>query len=101
MEMDDPFDDMEEHLMSEPEDPMTVGCLYPTECVMSGPHTKAECYTPIMADPFLGSMPMDYVPTGSALDDVPRCQACGCTDFEACPGGCIWATPDLCSRCVG
>lgn len=31
---------------------------------------------------------------------VPRCRVCGCTDAEACPGGCIWAEPDLCSRCA-
>ena len=30
----------------------------------------------------------------------PRCRACGCTESHACPGGCVWATPDLCSRCV-
>lgn len=33
-------------------------------------------------------------------DDVPRCRVCGCTDEEACPGGCIWAAPDLCSKCA-
>ena len=32
-----------------------------------------------------------------ALD---TCRVCGCTDAEACPGGCIWAEPDLCSRCA-
>jgi hypothetical protein len=30
------------------------------------------------------------------------CRACGCTEDDPCPGGCIWATPDadLCSRCA-
>jgi hypothetical protein len=28
------------------------------------------------------------------------CASCGCTDERACPGGCVWATPTLCSRCV-
>lgn len=28
-----------------------------------------------------------------------RCRACGCTDEQACPGGCHWITPTLCSRC--
>lgn len=27
------------------------------------------------------------------------CRVCGCTDDKACPGGCVWAEPDLCSRC--
>lgn len=40
------------------------------------------------------------------LDDVVRCAECGCTDLEACPGGCWWVQDptgqgrDVCSRCV-
>jgi Fe-S-cluster-containing dehydrogenase component len=37
------------------------------------------------------------------IDDV-ACIGCGCTDHEACPGGCSWAPNevgvDICSRCV-
>jgi hypothetical protein len=29
----------------------------------------------------------------------PTCRACGCTDHAACPGGCWWVQPDLCSSC--
>jgi hypothetical protein len=29
-----------------------------------------------------------------------RCSVCGCSNSQACPGGCIWATDTLCSRCV-
>jgi hypothetical protein len=32
--------------------------------------------------------------------DGPHCQNCGCCDENPCPGGCVWATPTLCSRCV-
>lgn len=37
--------------------------------------------------------------------DIPRCRVCGCTDDEACEGGCSWvADPedegDLCSQCL-
>lgn len=28
------------------------------------------------------------------------CRVCGCTDDMACPGGCWWVEPDLCSRCA-
>ena len=28
------------------------------------------------------------------------CKVCGCTDLNACPGGCSWVEPDLCSKCV-
>lgn len=30
---------------------------------------------------------------------VPTCRICGCTDDHACPGGCYWVEPDLCSAC--
>lgn len=29
------------------------------------------------------------------------CRVCGCTDDEACPEGCYWIAPDLCSACDG
>ncbi|ENE2730594.1 TPA: helix-turn-helix domain-containing protein [Stenotrophomonas maltophilia] len=29
-----------------------------------------------------------------------RCRVCSCTDMQACPGGCSWAGPDLCSSCA-
>lgn len=28
------------------------------------------------------------------------CVACGCSESRACPGGCVWATASLCSRCL-
>jgi len=30
------------------------------------------------------------------------CAVCGCTDEDACPGGCVWANAaaTLCSRCA-
>jgi phosphoribosylformylglycinamidine (FGAM) synthase PurS component len=35
------------------------------------------------------------------LDEGQRCRVCGCTSTVACPGGCSWVEPDLCSQCVG
>ncbi len=29
-----------------------------------------------------------------------KCRICGCTDNNACDGGCYWVEPDLCSRCA-
>lgn len=31
-----------------------------------------------------------------------ECRVCGCTEEEACPGGCIWANSaaTLCSQCA-
>lgn len=28
------------------------------------------------------------------------CRECGCTGDRACPNGCFWVEPDLCSACV-
>lgn len=33
--------------------------------------------------------------------DIRRCRVCGCTDDDACSGGCYWVEPDLCSMCAG
>jgi primosomal protein N' len=68
-------------------------------------------------------MPLDYVPIEcphcggearlyddepaavcqdcSAVIEVgPRCVVCGCSELNACPGGCVWATKTMCSRCA-
>ena len=34
------------------------------------------------------------------LFDLRTCRVCGCTDDEACEGGCTWVEEDLCSRCA-
>ncbi|MFA5401230.1 MAG: hypothetical protein WC359_12355 [Dehalococcoidia bacterium] len=35
----------------------------------------------------------------SACSGFPTCRVCGCTDANACEGGCYWVKPDLCSAC--
>jgi hypothetical protein len=34
------------------------------------------------------------------IDGGPICRGCGCSYTRPCPGGCVWATVDLCSACV-
>jgi hypothetical protein len=41
----------------------------------------------------------NYVPT--ELFEEQKCRVCGCTDNNACEGGCSWVEDDLCSRCAG
>ncbi len=36
---------------------------------------------------------------GVELPDEPVCRECGCSDSLACPEGCGWAQPDLCTEC--
>ena len=31
--------------------------------------------------------------------DGPACEGCGCTEDNACEGGCHWVAPGLCSQC--
>jgi len=33
-------------------------------------------------------------------EDNRKCRVCGCTWFNACPGGCYWVEEDLCSNCA-
>jgi hypothetical protein len=37
---------------------------------------------------------------GIDLSDEPPCRECGCSDSLACPQGCGWTQPDLCSACA-
>lgn len=34
------------------------------------------------------------------VDTEQVCRVCGCTHHNACPGGCYWVEPDLCSACA-
>jgi hypothetical protein len=46
--------------------------------------------------------PMSQKPKPKKIDyNDPRreCRVCGCTNARACPGGCSWIEPDLCSKC--
>jgi hypothetical protein len=38
------------------------------------------------------------VPIPSLLGGV--CRICRCSDYDACPEGCGWAEPDLCTACA-
>lgn len=44
-------------------------------------------------------MPLPAAPE-SAPEDVQRCRICGCTDNNACSGGCYWVEDNLCSQCA-
>lgn len=34
------------------------------------------------------------------VESEPVCRVCGCTQNNACPGGCYWIEEYLCSRCA-
>ena len=60
--------------------------------------TCAKCGEPVFED--LRGSDDEPIFCDVCLEAEPQCLTCGCTDAQACPGGCIWATPNLCSRCV-
>jgi len=37
---------------------------------------------------------------GIAPPTERTCRICGCTDSRACEGGCGWAMPGICSKCI-
>ena len=39
---------------------------------------------------------------GVEVYEIPErtCRVCGCSELDACPGGCAWVGEDLCSRCA-
>lgn len=64
------------------------------------PEERAEAFLRDVAVGLVGEPSVEAV----AYNDEPVCRICGCTDEEACPGGCMWvADPahmgDLCSVC--
>jgi activating signal cointegrator 1 len=41
----------------------------------------------------------DSIADAPTVEAGPRCRVCGCTNDNACPEGCAWVEPDLCSEC--
>jgi hypothetical protein len=48
--------------------------------------------------PALADMFDDHPPVPSLVGDV--CETCGCTEEDACEGGCAWQRPGLCTTCA-
>lgn len=34
------------------------------------------------------------------MNSPRHCRDCGCTDIQACPGGCYWVSDNQCSACA-
>ena len=78
------------------------------------PLAVASALTPLKRQQLVEYMDADRgVVVGPSLDaeDAARqhyaqlrgcraCRVCGCSDDWACPGGCAWAGPDLCTHCM-
>ena len=65
---------------------------------------------PVLLDMLISAASEALAPSCPALTDDKRefpvpsllgpvCRVCGCTEYDACPGGCGWAEPDLCTSC--
>lgn len=40
------------------------------------------------------------VEDAGVTSDEYECAYCGCTDDDACEGGCEWIAPNVCSNCA-
>ena len=45
-------------------------------------------------------VPLPAADAEASLPPAHHCRACGCTETFACPRGCSWHEPDLCSECA-
>lgn len=43
---------------------------------------------------------LELTPESETESNIRRCRECGCTDNNACEGGCYWVEDDLCSSCA-
>lgn len=83
-----------------------VGAVDIVDCVQAssspwfeGPHgfvLQRPEQLPFM--PLKGSLGFFDVP--DELVPPSTCRKCGCSWFQACPGGCSWVAPGLCSACA-
>ena len=53
----------------------------------------------------LDGVVLDGVDLPSGQPRIPSilgmiCESCGCSEYDACPGGCGWARDHLCTACV-
>jgi hypothetical protein len=68
---------------------------------MAGHQLKPSAYAPQVLAAVLADLEQDTVDA----DPVPACRVCGCTEDQACEGGCHWVDDpqmgELCSRCEG
>lgn len=49
---------------------------------------------------YIDEMARSIEENGPTFDeDTRECRLCGCTQYNACPGGCSWISDDLCSQC--
>lgn len=73
----------------------TIGCpkIYAEgvdipDCALDGENCKRENQWECWKSYFLDRVSKEQV-----------CRICGCTQENACPGGCCWVEEDLCSSC--
>lgn len=57
---------------------------------------QAECFASMTLREMIA-----YILDEEEKDENERkCRVCGCTEDNACEGGCYWVEEDLCSKCA-
>jgi len=95
-----PFNDLEGHCCFADEDPNSDG--YQQDVIAAVRDYGCENEDVVLAykvieDPDLCDVPGEE---NESLFDERKCRVCGCTDTNACLGGCYWVEEDLCSKCA-
>lgn len=66
-------------------------------------HARDEPVTPAMMRAVLATAltaGAEHLVQAEVTVTVRQCRICGCTDNEACPDGCSWSQPEICSTCA-
>jgi hypothetical protein len=69
-------------------------------CPVDGQKMGIATHCPVHGDLARDMMKAEMVVERAARTGV-ICRECGCSEYDACEGGCSWAKPGLCSRCAG
>jgi len=84
--------------MTKADEKMSMCEIYPD--AWSWMLTNIRKIRPFEVKGHLGFYGVDYrINIGDVLQTIWACRKCGCTDKQACEGGCHWVESDLCSRC--
>lgn len=80
--------------------PLLAGAstISPTEIPEEGTTEQEKTET---QDPATEETPDGVETPSEGQLEVRKCRVCGCTDLNACEGGCSWVEDDLCSNCEG
>lgn len=77
-----------------------IGAEKPTIILLSETHVFEPELMYLAAEAICIDIPELLAKVEEIKKSMRRCRVCGCTDDNACDGGCYWVEDDLCSECA-